>query len=141
MKTTELRWKELVEYCALFWANCEKQLQTWRRGMTLPATPTVYCLVNAKDVIVYVGQTSCLRRRIAQHVSNPRIERLEWDSVHVFAPQILSQHRRLQIEAVLMALAVPKGNQLLALRRTKEYHWREVRWRVQRWNDVQNNPV
>ena len=138
MKTTELRWKTIVEYLALQWGNCEKQLQVWERGRTLPMIPTVYCLVNALDSIQYIGQTSCLRRRIAQHVSDPRKEKLKWDRVLCFSPRILAQHRRLQIEATLTALAVPPGNSLIALRRTRYNNWTEVRWRVSRWNDVKN---
>ena len=136
MRVNELRFRELIEYISVFWGNTEAKLTKWERGRTLPMIPTVYLLVDDKDTIVYVGQTSCLRRRIAQHVSSPRKEKLSWASVYCFSPQVMSQHRRLQIETVLAALAIPKGNRLIALRRTRYDNWREVRWSVSRWKDA-----
>ena len=138
MKITELRFKELIEYLSVFWSNTEDKLMKWERGRTLPMIPTVYLLVDEKDNIVYVGQTSCLRRRIAQHVSSPRKEKLSWAAVYCFSPQVMSQHRRLQLETVIAALAVPKGNSLIALRRTRYNNWREVRWSVRRWKDAKS---
>ncbi len=132
LKTTTLRWKLAVEYLALYWGNCQEALDVYERGRTLPSVPTVYCLVNDKDQIVYVGQTGCLRRRIAQHVSDPKKERLRWSTVQCFSPQIVNLHSRLQIEAVLIALSVPRGNQVIALRRKADSQWSEVEWVVRK---------
>lgn len=130
MKTTELRCKEIVRYLALFFGNCEEELQIWDRARTAPISPTVYLLIDKNDKIVKVGQTNCLRRRLAELAKHPKTERLQWVKYGFFSPQVKNIHVRLQIETALAALAVPPGNPLIALRRRATSQWREVQWSI-----------
>jgi hypothetical protein len=130
MRTNTLRFKALVEYLALHVADCEQDITVWHRDRTAPAIATVYLLLDEKHNIVRVGQTCNLRRRLAQLVNNPKVQRLNWTSFAYFAPQIKHVHKRLQVETCLAAVCCPPGNTLIALRRKADTTWREVQWSI-----------
>lgn len=130
MRTNTLRFRALVEYLALHVANCEQELTILDRERTMPIIGTVYLLLNDKGDILRVGQTNNLRRRMAQLVNNPKVQRLNWTSVGFFAPQIKNIHKRLQVETCLATICCPKGNGLIALRRKADGTWREVQWSI-----------
>lgn len=132
MRLPELRCKELISYLALHWANCSNDLEVFQRGITVPPIPTVYLLLDSRDTIKYVGHSSCLTRRIAQHVANPGKEKLLWTKIGYFAPKIISKHRRLQVESALIALAVPEGNKVIGVKKLKNDNWADITWTVRR---------
>nr|NIN65508.1 hypothetical protein [Anaerolineae bacterium]NIN95730.1 hypothetical protein [Anaerolineae bacterium] len=81
MRTNTLRFRALVEYLALHVANCEMELTVLDRERTLPIIGTVYLLLNDKGDVLRVGQTNNLRRRVAQLVNQPKVQRLNWTSI------------------------------------------------------------
>ena len=58
--------------------DCKPALQSkvvfsQRSIIFTPATTGCYCLANIYDDVMYIGQTDCLRRRLGQHLDNPRM--------------------------------------------------------------------
>jgi excinuclease UvrABC nuclease subunit len=96
----------------------------------MPQIPTVYLLLN-EEKIVYVGQTKNLRLRMAQHANSSKKARLNYNRIAFATPQIVSPHNRLVLESVITTMAIPPGNQVVALRRTRYGCWVEIvslRW-------------
>jgi excinuclease UvrABC nuclease subunit len=92
---------------------------------------SVYCLVGEDDKILYCGQSRNVRLRMAQHANSPRKARLNYAKIAVWTPQLVSSHQRLVLESIITALAIPPGNSVVALRRTKWGVWTEItslRW-------------
>jgi hypothetical protein len=80
----------------------------------LPHQPTIYILTR-EGAIVYVGQTSDLKIRIAQHNHNARMINARWDTVHWFSPGVPDLSLRLQLETILICACLPERNRAVLL--------------------------
>lgn len=121
---------KLLDFLTEVWAPGSR-IERTPLGATLPSIPTVYLLVRHGDV-VYAGQTVNLRRRLLQHDRNPRMQKLLYDSVWYFMPEIPCKHARLQIETVLNAGLNPIGHKATMLVQNRFRQLTEIKWNERR---------
>lgn len=72
----------------------------------------LYCLYDADDRPVYIGQSQNLTARLRQHRASPPAP---WTSARVLCTPHLDDSERLQCEALLIVQHLPRGNRAIML--------------------------
>jgi hypothetical protein len=125
VKLTARPAQRLVALLARDWIDQEDQLAYCGRGCVVPELGTVYILCNQRNEPLYVGHSSRLRLRLAQHEANPRIAATAWDGTFFFIPGQEQLHKRLLAETILIAALCPPLNRGIQLQRGKGGRWYE----------------
>jgi hypothetical protein len=131
-RLTDPKTRELIEVLSLYYCDNSDRLTIKERGEELPPTPTVYCMLDVKGTIVYIGQTKNLQQRFRQHEAGSPGKAKHWRAVAYFVPGIENLHRRLQVETILICACVPAQNKSVLLTVTKNGHLSEIRYRRSR---------
>lgn len=131
MKLNGTIFRDIFERLAYDFIRCDPEVEELLDDSLL--IPTIYFLTDMDRNIQYIGQTKQLGLRLAQHRSNPKMQkRIDWKRTFYVAPAINEKSRRLRFEAALIALCNPPGNKVILLRKCKNGIWSEVRWRGSR---------
>lgn len=132
MKITARAVQRLVALLATDWIDQEDALAYLPRGGVAPDLGTVYILSTESDEVLYVGQTSRLKMRLAQHEANPRMAGTAWAGTWFCIPGQEAQCKRLVAETILIAALNPPLNKGIQLQRGKGGRWIERLWRRRR---------